>query len=51
MIDYDDNDDHDDNNNINNSNTKLRTNHEGPEGEYRYSSTPSSTSALYGFGW
>jgi hypothetical protein len=28
-----------------------RTGHEGPEGEYRYSSTLSLTSALDGGGW
>jgi hypothetical protein len=28
-----------------------RTGHEGPEGEYRYSSTLSLTSALDGSGW
>jgi hypothetical protein len=28
-----------------------RTGHEGPEGEYRYSSTPSLTSALVEGGW
>ena len=28
-----------------------RTGHEGPEGEWRYSSTPSLTSVLHGDGW
>ena len=41
------------NNNNNNNNNKVHptTGHEGPEGETRYSSTLSFTSALDGCGW